>query len=48
MRYINRVKPQIHQFYINYTILVKNFACGAFVLVAFVDFGGKARENIDL
>ena len=48
MRYINRVKHQIHQFYINYTILVKIFACGAFVLVAFVDSWGKARENIDL
>ena len=50
MRYINRVKPQIHHFYINYTTstLVKNFACGAFVWVAFVDSWEKARENIDL
>ena len=48
MRYINRDITQIHQINENYTTLIENFACGAFVMVAFVDSWGKARENIDL
>ena len=48
MRFINRDKAQIHKINENYTTRIENFACGAFVMVAFVDSWGKARENIDL
>ena len=48
MRFINRDIAEIHQINENYTTRIENFACGAFVMVAFVDFWGKARENIDL
>ena len=48
MRFINRDIAHLHQINENYTTLIENFACGAFLMVAFVDSWGKARENIDL
>ena len=41
MRYINRDIAEIHQ-------INEKFACGAFLMVDFVNSWGKPRENIDL
>ena len=40
VRLINRDKTQTRRFHENYTTLIENFACGADVMIAFVDSWG--------
>ena len=40
MRLLNRDKRQTRRFHENYTTLIENFACGAHVMIAFVNYWG--------